>query len=279
MPNPDNINHCVYCGSEIYKKHVNYYPPTCPEKRYKNPYQNIRYGKTGEIIYPNPWKKIIKILVIIIAIALLSYYIINTIQNQNEDALDEIDIDLGHLDSDKDSSVTPVTVENDDTSINLDGYLEYYYDDDNQRDENLNINYYDDYAYKYFYINCNLSKLKSAKLMIYGEFYGEYIPENSIKIDINNDLSITFDPHNSFSENTFSWTTFDIPVQFLKNGKNTFDIKYNKASYSSNYNPWKINNIKIGIDTDNNNYNSSWHSDGGKNPNVNGELMIRLILK
>ena len=302
MPNPDTANRCVYCGvklPEVYFEETTFDQPSQPinyhsqpqvktysQRKYKNPYENVRYGKMGEIIYPNPLKGLVKFLIVVFVIGLIAYYSINLIQDDLKDKekyhqlpfpTDEHENKNNEkqdsLPSGDDGGSSEIVW---DDSINNEGIQ--YYDDDGERDDKITIDFYDDYIEKSIDIDCSLENVYKATLQIYGCFSGEYVGGDSHKITINNNSSIYFNPYHYFNVEDYDWGLFNIPLNCLKNGKNLIYIDRESTQSKSGYDSWQINKLRIGIDTDNDNGNSYWYSNYGKNPDVDGELMIRLKL-
>jgi hypothetical protein len=120
-----------------------------------------------------------------------------------------------------------------------------------------------------------LEKASSAKLWIYAKADGEDMENSSHKITVNNDSKyvIFFDPMATFGD-SYGWQSFDIELEWLTLGNNTFSVV---DAYTTD----RENNLLIGIDTENDHDMSQWKEASGSLPPADeceGELMMVLQL-
>jgi len=285
MPNPDFTAQCVYCGAKISKKRTNYYPKIYPEKRYKNPYENVKYGETGEIVYDTPWKGVIKFLIIVIVIALISYYLVNQIQEKSPELINEneiINTDSGSEEDVNESLIRPdgaPEIEKKDVPP-IQKTTGYYYDDDGERDSAVFISSNVEYALKYIYVNYIPSYAEKATVEIYAKCFGEQKNNLDIthKLKINNKFSIAFNPIFDFENYTYKWASYEIPLEYIEEGANEiYFTYYENGNIWGSYEEHELNTVAIGIDLDTDYNKSLWYSEG--NYGHSGELMIRLIIE
>jgi hypothetical protein len=148
--------------------------------------------------------------------------------------------------------------------------------DDNERDSNVELSDYSDWATKTLTITEPISNIDSATLWVYGrgnDFVGHTGDSHRLRVNDYDNYDIYFNPSITFndpmvSERWWKWVAFDIPVFLLKQNTNTFNIR---DSQNLNYK----NNLLIGIDDDSNHGASEIHQDGAY---LDGELMMYLKL-
>jgi hypothetical protein len=151
--------------------------------------------------------------------------------------------------------------------------------DDNERDSWVMLNYPDDIAIKTLTINDPIPNIDSATLWIYGRAQapdGRTADSHRLRLNSQNSQSMYINPYVDFTEpvshetweNWYTWVSFDIPLSWLNQGSNAFEIK-------DIYSHWTQRNLYIGIDTDSN-YGASYIS--MDHVNLDGELMIYLKL-
>ncbi|RKX52177.1 MAG: hypothetical protein DRP50_07760 [Thermotoga sp.] len=144
-------------------------------------------------------------------------------------------------------------------------------DDDNEMNDNVNVDYSDDYAIKYLYIASNvLDKITSAKLYVYGMGHNDQIGSTHyLEVNDNSNQRIYFDPILKFG-GTYRWEMFDIDTDWLLPGQNKFEIRESWRQEG-----WKSSDLKVGIDT----YMDYGRSDIKQNTNYkDGELMMYLLI-
>ena len=110
-------------------------------------------------------------------------------------------------------------------------------------------------------------------MWIYARADGEDLKNSSHKITANNksDCTILFDPIGTFGY-SYGWKSFDIPLDWLTPDAPTFSVV---DAYTSK----EVNDLIIGIDTENDYDRSQWKESSGSLPPVGdceGELMMVL---
>jgi len=120
-----------------------------------------------------------------------------------------------------------------------------------------------------------LETASSAKLWIYAKADGEDMENSSHRITVNNDSKcvIFFDPIATFGY-SYSWQSFNIELEWLTSDSNTFSVV---DAYTSE----QINDLKVGIDTENDCDMSQWKETSGSLPPADeceGELLMVLQL-
>jgi len=141
--------------------------------------------------------------------------------------------------------------------------------DDNEMDYSAKIDYSDDKVTKYLEIS-DLTNVVSAKLKVYGK--SEDCPGSKshyIEVNHNPAQRIYFNPCDVFCT-SFEWENLDIPVNFLKTGKNSFLLTDTSS--------WTESNMRIGIDEDTEFDKSDICWGANCNERSDGELMLRLEL-
>ena len=128
----------------------------------------------------------------------------------------------------------------------------------------------------FFYIGEDpefIEKASSVKLWIYATADGEDLKNSSHKITVNNKSSCTilFDPIDTFGY-SYGWKSFNITLDWLIAETNTISVV---DAYTSK----QINDLIIGIDTENDYDRSQWKESSGSLPpaeECEGELMMVL---
>ena len=110
---------------------------------------------------------------------------------------------------------------------------------------------------------------REAWLWVYGQpwnFAGAgYVDREDYCLTVNHEPVLTFDVAARFLHlEVDQWVPFEIPLERLVIGKNTFSIyELHDPEYRTSR-PWTYNNLRVGIDTDRDLDRSWWL--GGKNP-------------
>jgi len=157
-------------------------------------------------------------------------------------------------------------------------------DDDGTRESEATIDFDDDFMEKTLFVANDPLAATSATLRVYGQPYNlpgfNFIAREDHYIEVNGNPSqrITFDPGLTFTYDTqnYGWVEFDVPLGWLSLGANSFYFAEDRYP-----NGWETNNLRIGVDTDNDLDRSWWHGNGVftcfNNPTgCAGELMVYL---
>lgn len=163
-------------------------------------------------------------------------------------------------------------------SLNKIKVLDVIRDDDGTNEDSVDLDNHYDRAIKYLVIPPEyIGRIKSAKLYIYGQSFGEISSGNSHQLDLNN-AYVKFNTYDYFKSDEFNWGYIKIIQPWLlKSGVNIIEIKQVAGSSSNRF-------LRIGIDQDNDFDRSKWWSrDSDTEPTTtpeecDGELMIYLEL-
>ena len=163
--------------------------------------------------------------------------------------------------------------------ISLSGNSAVVRDDNGTKESTVTLDNSTDEALKTFEVNPEfIEKASSAKLWIYARADGEDSENSSHKITVNNNSSCTilFDPIGTFGY-SYGWQSFNITLDW-------FIEKYNTFSVVDAYTIKDVNDLIIGIDTENDCNRSQWKESSGSLPSAGdceGELMmvLQFILK
>lgn len=159
--------------------------------------------------------------------------------------------------------------------------------DSNETDEDVaTIDYGDDYMQKTIDLLDDPALAVSARLWMFGQPYNypneSYQAREDYVLQFNGDPSqeMTFDVGQEFDyrEDTFRWIALDVNPAWLSQGLNTVDLSYDGPIGS-----WINNNLRVGVDTENDVDRSWWHGNGvtgciNAPENCGGELMIYIEL-
>ena len=142
-------------------------------------------------------------------------------------------------------------------------------DDDGEMDYSAKIDYLDDKAKKYLEIS-DLTNVDFARIKIYAKSDNcPGVERHYIEVNDDPRNRIYFNPCTSFPLN-FEWKTIDIPLKFLKIGKNSFLL--------SDESGWAESNMWIGVDENAESDKSDICWGANCNERSDGELMFRLEL-
>lgn len=137
----------------------------------------------------------------------------------------------------------------------------------------VNLDYSDDVAKKYLDIGSDIMQIAvSAKLYVYGMGHDDYVSTDSHRLLVNGDYNDPFNPIDEFGTD-WSWQYFNIPIDKLQSGTNTFNFKDVNSD-------WTKSDLKIGIDT--NDYGEPDYGSSYIQTNYNekeGELKIYLVIE
>ncbi len=157
-------------------------------------------------------------------------------------------------------------------------------DDDGTRDSAATIDYSDDYLEKTVLLGAIPPPGSVAQVWVYGQPYNfpghDFVTQQDyyLRVNGNMDQRVWFDVGAELDnrEDIYQWFALDIPTGWLQAGANTLYIREGGGSQHYNY-----NNLRVGVDTDNDVDRSWWHGNGvtacHNNPSAClGELMIYL---
>lgn len=159
--------------------------------------------------------------------------------------------------------------------------------DSNETNEDVaTIDYGDDYMEKTVDLIDDPATAISARLWLFGQPYNypneSYEAREDYKLRFNGDLNqeLRFDVGQEFDyrEDVFQWIALDVDPAWLSQGLNTVRLSYSGPSGS-----WINNNLRVGVDTENDVDRSWWHGNGvttcnNAPQNCSGELMIFIEL-
>ena len=155
-------------------------------------------------------------------------------------------------------------------------------DDDNEKDSHVwLVNDDKKWATKKLILNKTPASGTTAKLHVYG-YSGRCNSNKESKstLEIMHGSTVKktiwFDPCETFTPTkTWMWKTFDIPIDKLREGENTFRIRDRTH--------WRYNNLAVGYDTDTTQYDRSsigyWHDKKRRNVKKDKDFELMMYLK
>ena len=139
-------------------------------------------------------------------------------------------------------------------------------DDDGSREGAANIDFEDDQITKYLVVEDDPERSQAARLWVFGRNYDMPWVEGSsaenFRLRVNDDpeRELRFNVGHVFNDLriSFQWVPFEIPVSWLKTGRNSFIIyEAHDKDYRTNL-PWEYNNLHVGVDTSGTDLDRSW---------------------
>lgn len=139
-------------------------------------------------------------------------------------------------------------------------------DCDLTRERDSRIDFEDDNLEKTIIIEDPLDIYSKAFLWIYGRpdnyEWQDFRDIENARILVNENLeqqiSFNIAERYLYLTNAFQWVPFEIPIDWLKEGDNTFDMYITHDPHYKTTRSWEYNNLTVGIDTAAKDFNHSW---------------------
>ncbi|MCZ6793111.1 MAG: hypothetical protein O7J95_05795 [Planctomycetota bacterium] len=157
-------------------------------------------------------------------------------------------------------------------------------DDDGDADGFASVDFSDDWLEKTLELDAGAAEASQVRLWIFGQPYNlpghEFQAREDYRLRVNGDPAkeVSFDVGELFGHEAdmFQWAPVEIPAGWLVAGANSFRITETRVPRG-----WESNNLRVGVDTDNDADRSRWYGNGetcGAGGSCDGELMIFLEL-